>query len=86
MSSVSKMADKLNFFLSLRHAWLISVLITRNMLSLMKKWFAGCGNVELHQKYLTCRLCVIYVREDNDKCNRSEFNLINTLHPTKYVY
>ena len=37
----------------LRHAWLISVLITRNRLILMNKWFAGCGNVklfELHKK------------------------------------
>ena len=33
----------------LQHAWLISVLITRNRLSLMKKWFAGCGNVKLFE-------------------------------------
>ena len=29
-----------------RHIWLMSVLITRNRLILMNKWFAGCGKVK----------------------------------------
>ena len=33
----------------LRLAWLISVLITRNRLILMNKWFVGCGNVKLFE-------------------------------------